>query len=217
MKRSILIISIILLVVVFSWSCSSICAEKKVWGKDAKAAQKLVGELQSAYQQVIQLIDKALNEELGDPDELARFKEEFTKKFNPEIMPEKLTDLQDFGFRMSSEINKTCSYWKEKEYVDETILENLKAIMGLTVILPPSYNIGDTGPSGVGKVCYITDSGLHGLEAAPSDQSTGIAWITGGNTNHMGQRNWNSNRDWSGKHYQNYRSEWSQRKCGAIM
>lgn len=30
------------------------------------------------------------------------------------------------------------------------------------------YAIGDTGPSGVGKVFYITDGGLHGLEAAPS-------------------------------------------------
>ncbi len=31
-----------------------------------------------------------------------------------------------------------------------------------------SYAIGDTGPSGVGKVFYITDGGLHGIEAAPS-------------------------------------------------
>jgi len=30
------------------------------------------------------------------------------------------------------------------------------------------YKIGDTGPSGVGIVFYITDGGLHGLEAAPA-------------------------------------------------
>ncbi|MBN2401065.1 MAG: DUF1566 domain-containing protein [Spirochaetes bacterium] len=30
------------------------------------------------------------------------------------------------------------------------------------------YATGDTGPSGVGRVFYITDGGLHGLEAAPS-------------------------------------------------
>ncbi len=36
--------------------------------------------------------------------------------------------------------------------------------------------IGDTGPAG-GKVFYLSDStGLHGLEAAPVDQSTGIQW-----------------------------------------
>ena len=45
-----------------------------------------------------------------------------------------------------------------------------------------TYAIGDTGPSGVGLVFYITDGGLHGLEAAPSDQSTSQAWIAGGTT-----------------------------------
>ncbi len=34
------------------------------------------------------------------------------------------------------------------------------------------YAIGDTGPAG-GIVFYITEGGLHGLEAAPSDQSSG--------------------------------------------
>jgi len=34
-----------------------------------------------------------------------------------------------------------------------------------------TYAIGDTGPSGVGIVFYITDGGLHGMEVAPSDRS----------------------------------------------
>jgi len=45
-----------------------------------------------------------------------------------------------------------------------------------------TYAIGDPGPSGVGIVFYVTDGGLHGLEVAPVDQSTGAAWITGGDT-----------------------------------
>jgi hypothetical protein len=45
-----------------------------------------------------------------------------------------------------------------------------------------TYAIGDTGPSGVGIVFYVTDGGLHGLEAAPVDQSTWEAWIGGGST-----------------------------------
>ena len=44
------------------------------------------------------------------------------------------------------------------------------------------YAIGDIGPSGVGIVFYITDGGLHGLEAALSDQSTFQVWIEGGST-----------------------------------
>ena len=31
-----------------------------------------------------------------------------------------------------------------------------------------NYAIGDTGPSGVGIVFYVTNGGLHGLEAAPA-------------------------------------------------
>jgi hypothetical protein len=51
-----------------------------------------------------------------------------------------------------------------------------------------TYAIGDTGPSGVGIVFYITDGGLHGLEAAPENWNPNgsgdpkPAWITGGNT-----------------------------------
>ena len=37
------------------------------------------------------------------------------------------------------------------------------------------YSIGDTGPAG-GKVFYTTDGGAHGLEAAPSDQSSSTHW-----------------------------------------
>lgn len=35
--------------------------------------------------------------------------------------------------------------------------------------VPRTYAIGDTGPAG-GIVFYVTDGGLHGLEAAPEDQ-----------------------------------------------
>jgi len=38
------------------------------------------------------------------------------------------------------------------------------------------FYIGDNGPAG-GKVFYLTDNtGLHGLEAAPADQSSGVVW-----------------------------------------
>jgi Protein of unknown function (DUF1566) len=38
------------------------------------------------------------------------------------------------------------------------------------------FHIGDNGPAG-GKVFYLSDNtGLHGLEAAPADQSPGTVW-----------------------------------------
>lgn len=40
------------------------------------------------------------------------------------------------------------------------------------------YAIGDTGPSGVGLVFYISDGGLHGYEVAPVDQGTAAEWST---------------------------------------
>ena len=45
---------------------------------------------------------------------------------------------------------------------------------------PIVRSIGDNGPAG-GKVFYVTDAGLHGLEAAPADQSSGAAWGCYGN------------------------------------
>jgi hypothetical protein len=38
-----------------------------------------------------------------------------------------------------------------------------------------TFAIGDTGLAG-GIVFYVTDGGLHGLEAAPADQSSGAQW-----------------------------------------
>ena len=43
------------------------------------------------------------------------------------------------------------------------------------------YAIGNIGPAG-GKVFYTTDAGLHGLEAAPADQSNFAAWGCDGTT-----------------------------------
>lgn len=38
---------------------------------------------------------------------------------------------------------------------------------------PTVYVIGDTGPAG-GKVFYVTNGGLHGLEAAPADSANSV-------------------------------------------
>ena len=70
-----------------------------------------------------------------------------------------------------------------------TVTASNGTIQAYTVmVLYKLYAIGETGPSGVGKVFYITDGGGHGLEAAPSrlerwcttDPSS--AWIIGGAT-----------------------------------
>ena len=50
------------------------------------------------------------------------------------------------------------------------------AVRTFTIIVTEkTYALRDTGPGG-GLVFYISDGGLHGLEAAPVDQSTGIIW-----------------------------------------
>jgi hypothetical protein len=49
----------------------------------------------------------------------------------------------------------------------------LPAHAGGTNEKPTTYAIGDTGPAG-GIVFYITDGGLHGMEATPDDQHEGI-------------------------------------------
>jgi hypothetical protein len=71
-------------------------------------------------------------------------------------------------------------YWNGSEWVVvPAATANAKALSfcgGVpTWTLDGCYNIGDRGPAG-GFVFYVTDGGLHGLEASPVDQSTGSAW-----------------------------------------
>jgi hypothetical protein len=64
---------------------------------------------------------------------------------------------------------------------NNTTLKNCDGIPTWVVDSCP-FIIGDTGPAG-GKVFYLTDAtGLHGLEAAPADQSGGILWGCYGTT-----------------------------------
>ncbi|MFT5011751.1 MAG: hypothetical protein ACI9HA_000398 [Dinoroseobacter sp.] len=58
---------------------------------------------------------------------------------------------------------------------DTTTTHILSIINGQPSWQPTSFSIGDTGPAG-GFVFYITDGGLHGMEAAPVDQSAGAEW-----------------------------------------
>ncbi len=54
---------------------------------------------------------------------------------------------------------------------DTSDVNGLNGSTATTVV----YQIGDTGPAG-GVVFYVTDNGLHGLEAAPIDQSRETYW-----------------------------------------
>ena len=56
----------------------------------------------------------------------------------------------------------------------DKIEENFIQITGETPPWTTPYAIGDLGPAG-GIVFYVTDGGVHGLEAAPEDQGSG-AW-----------------------------------------
>jgi len=57
-----------------------------------------------------------------------------------------------------------------------TTLKNCNGVPTWVVAHCPSFAIGDTGPAG-GIVFYLTDNtGLHGLEAAPVDQSAAAHW-----------------------------------------
>jgi hypothetical protein len=58
---------------------------------------------------------------------------------------------------------------------DTDVVNTLRFVDGKPTWAPTYYEIGDRGPAG-GFVFYVTDGGLHGLEAAPSDQGTEVAW-----------------------------------------
>ena len=72
-------------------------------------------------------------------------------------------------------------YWNGKAWVlvpapsDTTVHSTLAFANGKPIWKTAYYKIGDRGPAG-GIVFYVTDDGAHGLEAAPVDQSRGVAW-----------------------------------------
>ena len=62
------------------------------------------------------------------------------------------------------------------EFCNGTLGWNVKSTCPTPTRDPSGYYIGGNGPAG-GKVFYVTDNtGLHGLEAAPVNQSLGAAW-----------------------------------------
>jgi hypothetical protein len=65
-------------------------------------------------------------------------------------------------------------YWDGTVWVlipaADTDKTTLHSCAGVPTWGPCPYSIGDTGPAG-GMVFYITEGGLHGLEAAPEDQA----------------------------------------------
>jgi hypothetical protein len=71
-------------------------------------------------------------------------------------------------------------YWTGTEWVvlpaatDTTVESTLRFVNAKPTWGYSYYQIGDRGPAG-GFVFYVTDGGLHGLEAAPVDQ-TSSAW-----------------------------------------
>ena len=71
--------------------------------------------------------------------------------------------------------NAANSAWIETIGLDGAFDGRDVATDGTKLDSIPTYAIGDTGPAG-GLVFYITAGGTKGLEAAPSDQSTGIRW-----------------------------------------
>ena len=88
------------------------------------------------------------------------------KKLNKQATVMARTLLLGIGILLS------CTVFAAKKVDMDT---HTNDITDLQDALPTFYEIGDTGPAG-GKVFYVDGDGLHGLEAAPTDQSEGIHW-----------------------------------------
>jgi hypothetical protein len=94
----------------------------------------------------------------------------------------------------ASNNNTVTLQWKTPGY--KIVYVNYTNASGCTAASPSGSTtivdlaIGDAYQGG--KIAYIDGSGAHGLIAATDDQSTGIEWITGGNTQitQLGNSTW---------------------------
>jgi hypothetical protein len=85
------------------------------------------------------------------------------------------------GATATGNVEGDMQYWDGQAWVlvpaptDTTVESTLRFVNAKPTWAHLYYEIGGRGPAG-GFVFYVTDGGLHGLEAAPVDQSEGSAW-----------------------------------------
>jgi hypothetical protein len=85
------------------------------------------------------------------------------------------------GATATGNVEGDMQYWDGQAWVlvpaptDTTVESTLRFVNAKPTWAHLYYEIGGRGPAG-GFVFYVTDGGLHGLEAAPVDQSEGGAW-----------------------------------------
>ena len=126
MKRSILIGFTAVLIVSLIIGCSTAFAAKKTWGKQNKIANEIAVSIQNLYINILQVLEKGINDELGDPDILEKFKDDITKKYNPELVPESLEEIETFASSFIEEVIDFHKNIEEGDWADSSLISELK-------------------------------------------------------------------------------------------
>ncbi len=130
MKRGkvFLFITVMVCLVVLFVSSLSFGEEKKVWGKKNIWVKELTESLTVLHGELMGIMERALQEELGDPDTFSELKEKLERDFNPELIPETPEEVENFATNFVSWIIDTYHYLKEEWLADENLIEEIKKV-----------------------------------------------------------------------------------------
>ena len=130
MKRGkvFLFITVMVCLVVLFVSSLSFAEEKKVWGKKNIWAKELTESLTALHGELMGIMERALQEELGDPDTFSELKEKLERDFNPELIPETPEEVENFATNFVSWIIDTYHYLKQEWLADENLIEEIKKV-----------------------------------------------------------------------------------------
>ena len=121
-------ITVMVCLVVLFVSSLSFAEEKKVWGKKNIWAKELTESLTALHGELMGIMERALQEELGDPDTFSELKEKLERDFNPELIPETPEEVETFATNFVSWIIDTYHYLKQEWLADENLIEEIKKV-----------------------------------------------------------------------------------------
>jgi len=104
-------------------SVSIIAAPK--FGREARFVEDEIAAFTNLYSKLLEWIDKGLEEELADPDEIEKLQKTVESGFDPELLPDDLDVIEEKSFALLSTVGKNYKYLLVQELAYPDYLKEL--------------------------------------------------------------------------------------------